>query len=426
MNRNRIITVFVLISLLFVSSCKQTDNDHDHEDTYTCPMHPNVTSDKPGKCPVCGMDLVKRDNAVPDSAVSEKKYATPLEQGIATGVKTTQGLYKTMDITLNAQGVVTYDTRFVYTISTRVGGRLESVTTKYDYQQLQKGEKLVEIYSPELVTAQREYLFILENEKDPSLLESSKNKLRVMGFTDAQIRALSGSKNILVRIPVYSPHSGYVISSESTPPGMTETTNTSTPASGGMGMVSTPTENSTQNSSSPATSREIIREGQYVQSGQALVKVVNADALRIELNLPSAYSSLISKGESVYLNFGNGHSHNATIDFVEPFFSQGQEFLKVRVYTRDVENMHIGHLVDAQIQVSSKKSLWIPRNSVVNLGVDQVVFVKKGEVFEPQKVSAGIDNNEWIQIKSGLTGKEIIAANASYLVDSESFIRVKE
>jgi membrane fusion protein, copper/silver efflux system len=429
MNKHRILTVFMIITLLFVSSCRQNDNDHEQDDIYTCSMHPTVTNHKPGKCPVCGMDLIKRANTAPEGAesvVPGSEYTAPIEEGMTSGVETTKGLYKTMDITLDAQGVVTYDTRFVYTISTRVGGRLEKVTAKYNYQQLQKGENLVEIYSPELITAQREYVFILENENDNSLIEISKKKLRVLGFTDAQITALSATKNILIHVPVYSPYSGYVISSESTPPVLTESTNTTTPVSSGMEMPSSPSGSSTKNLSSATSSREIIREGQYVQSGQALVKIVNADALRIELNLPSAYSSLINKGESVFLNFGNGHSHNATIDFVEPFFSQGQEFLKVRVYTRDVENMHIGHLVDAQIQVSAKESLWVPRSSVVHLGVEQVVFVKKGEIFKPQKVSAGIESEDWIQIKSGLTDKEILASNASYLVDSESLIRVKE
>jgi hypothetical protein len=100
-----------------------------------------------------------------------------------------------------------------------------------------------------------------------------------------------------------------------------------------------------------------------------------------------------------------------------------RSFLKLRVYTKKIQGLHIGHLVTAKIQLSPSESLWVPRESVLDLGNNKVVFIKDRGVLKPKKIMTGVSSEGLIQVTSGLSSSDEIAANAQYLVDSESFIK---
>jgi membrane fusion protein, copper/silver efflux system len=416
----RIFAIILVFGAMVLNGCRESSHDH-LQDKYTCPMHPEVLSDKPGACPICGMDLVKQNHLADSAEVAIGMLAEEPNEVIHANITTTKAERAQRDIKLNAQGIVTYDTRFVYTIPVRAGGRLEKSYTKFEYEPIRKGQRVADIYSEELVAAQREYLYLLAG-NDQLLLEGSKRKLEILGFTASQIEDLARRKSVLYSVSIFSPYSGYALAGESAAPVIN-----SAPESSGTGMgMGSDAVSPTVSAGSAMTNGEILREGQYVQAGQPLVKVVSDNALRIELNLPSAYTPLIHKGDVAELDFGNSHAHKATIDFVEPSFSAGQEFLKVRIYTSDMKNMHIGHLVNATISIRSDEALWVPEESVISLGVDNAVFVKEGEIFRPRRISSGIRAEGWLEVKGGLSENEFIAARAGYLVDSDSFVRFKE
>jgi Cu(I)/Ag(I) efflux system membrane fusion protein len=111
------------------------------------------------------------------------------------------------------------------------------------------------------------------------------------------------------------------------------------------------------------------------------------------------------------------------VDFVQPFFSEGQDFVKLRVYNSTVSNLHIGHLVTAEINLPPTESLWVPKVAVLDLGNEKIVFIKDRGVLKPKKVVTGIISGDQIEIRSGLASSDEIAANAQYLIDSESFIK---
>jgi Cu(I)/Ag(I) efflux system membrane fusion protein len=160
-----------------------------------------------------------------------------------------------------------------------------------------------------------------------------------------------------------------------------------------------------------------------VSSGQTLFRIVNTADLRVELNIPAAIASAIKRGTKVTLDFGNGDQQAATVDFIQPFFSEGQEFVTIRVYTKNSGKLHIGHLVTARISDSSIEALWVPKESVLDLGTDRVVFIKDKNMLKPKKVVVGARTDSAIEIKQGLSSSDEIAANAQYLIDSESFIK---
>jgi membrane fusion protein, copper/silver efflux system len=429
--KNRTALSLVLMILLLTSACNK-NHDHDHTDAYTCPMHPTVNSDRPGTCPVCGMALVKKTRPGEEVQVTEdltQLLKAPNESVVAS-VATTKGIYKTMPVVLEAQGVVMYDTRNIRTIPSRMNGRLEKVLLKYAFQEVTKGQKVAEIYSPEILTAQRELLYLIEHDsQNESLITSAREKLSLLGASERQINALIKRKEPLATFSIYSPYNGYVLAdgpaSFAAPAMSTQNAPTRndrmTDGMGGNAASSgvTPLSKNSQ-------AGTLIREGSYVSSGQTLFRIVNESSLRVELNVPSNLAGAVEKGFTMTLDFGNDKIQNGTVDFVQPYFNEGQEFLIVRVYTRDTKDLHIGHLVTARIESKPVEALWVPRQTVLDLGVDEVVFVKEKNVLIPRKITTGAHAGEMIEIKRGLTSSEEIAADAQYLVDSESFIKTKK
>lgn len=420
------LTCFIGAALIFlVGSCS---NGHEaHNDTYTCPMHPTVISDRPGSCPVCGMDLVRKARPGEEIEITEdlaRLLKSPNEVVVAS-IRTINGEFKSVPVSLDATGVVTYDTRNIYSIPARVGGRLEKVYLKYAFQEVRKGQKVAEIYSPELVTAQRELLFLLQNDpENEQLIHASRNKLELLGLTTSQINDITNKREAQNTFAIYSPYNGYVITggtAPSVPPAMSSAASTG----GGMnGMGGVPGTTTTQAASSPSrTAPPLVREGDYVSAGETLFQIVNTNALRIELDLPGSDGGPVSRGDTVTLITAEARQRMASVDFVQPFFSEGENFIKVRVYTKETEGLQIGQLVRARISVRRSESLWVPRDAVLDLGTQQVVFIKDKEVLKPKTVTTGIRSGGLVEIKSGLASSEEIAANAHYLVDSESFIK---
>jgi multidrug efflux pump subunit AcrA (membrane-fusion protein) len=421
--KNNGIIIAVLMALAILASCGERSDHADHADTYTCPMHPTVVADRPGTCPVCGMDLVRK--ARPGEAVEitedlSKLIKSPNEVVVAS-VKTIKGEYKALPVTVQAQGVVTYDTRNIFTISARVGGRLEKVNVKYTFQRVAKGQTVAAIYSPELITAQRELLFLVENDEDNrQLIDAAERRLRLLGMSEGQIADLIERKETRSTFNVQSPYSGYVISGQQTAASPPPATAQSAPAGEmGDGMGAAPSK---QNSVSKPQSA-LVREGDYVSAGQTLFTIVNNDALRLELDIPGVYSKNVRPGSKVLLDLGDARRENGTVDFVQPFFAEGQEFLKVRVYTNSTRELRVGHLVNASIQMEGAEGLWLPREAVLDLGLQKVVFIKERDVLKPKQVTTGAAVGREVEITAGLASSDEVAANAQFLVDSESFIK---
>ena len=412
----------IVMLMLLVLACNTKETAQ--HDTYTCPMHPTVVSDKPGTCPVCGMDLVRKAREGEEVKITEdlvQRTKSPNEVVIAS-IKTVKAEHNALPIALTVQGIVTYDTRNSYTIPARVGGRLEKVYIKYAYQPVRKGQKIAEIYSPELLTAQRELLYLVQHDAaNTSLIESAKSKLYLLGASQQQVDHLVRQQKISNTFTIYSPYDGYVVSDSNAP---STTSVTALAASGGgmgdaMGSAQTSVSSNAIN-----TTSTILREGTYVSTGATLFKIVNTSALRIELDLPIQDTDLVKKGDAIELDLGSTGKQKATIDFVQPFFSEQQNFLKVRVYLKNTA-LPVGQLVKATAFLEAKEALWLPKESVQDLGLQKIVFIKERGVFKPQQVTTGITANNMITVK-GISSADEIAANAQYLVDSESFIKTKD
>jgi multidrug efflux pump subunit AcrA (membrane-fusion protein) len=418
------------VILFLMLACTSNDTAHEHN-TYTCPMHPTVVLDGPGTCPVCGMDLVRKDWAGKEIEITEdlSKLLRSTDEAVLASVKTVRGEYKSVPVSVEAQGIVNYDSRKIYKIAARVGGRLEKIYLTYPFQQVTRGQKVAEIYSPELVTAQRELMFLLESDPENYvMINQARKKLELLGMTSSQINDLSRLEAPESTVGIYSPYSGYLITDAEAGSSTPNVKSTGPPEATPQmrdGMSRASSRSGVPSSGAVNEEASVIREGDYVTAGQTLFTIVDTNALRIELDLPGAHIGNVSPGTRLQLNFGDEKNITASVDFVQPFFTEGQNFLKVRVYTSETEHLRIGQLVNAIIFLKPIEALWVPQEAVVDLGVQKVVFVKEREILKPKVVTVGAASNGMLEIRSGLASSDEIAASAQYLVDSENLVRTE-
>ncbi|WP_192823885.1 efflux RND transporter periplasmic adaptor subunit [Rufibacter sp. LB8] len=437
--KNRLIGFLILLLPFSLTACNDQaeKGDEAHAMEYTCPMHPQIVQDKPGSCPICGMDLVAKQPAnAPGVAVStDLDYLLqPSNQAVVSAVQTTHPMQKPLEQEITMSGVVTYDTRRQYIIPARFAGRIEKLYVQFNYQAVRKGQKLYDIYSPELVTAQKELLYLLKNDPGNSaLIAGARQKLRLLGATEGQINQLARTGRESYTFSVFSPYSGYVLdpSVTATPtvaPAAASATGGSDDGMGGMGGSS---GGASGTITTPASAPQgfAIREGMYVTTGQALLKVIDASQVWAQFNVASNVAGQLKKGTPITISFNQveGKTLQSSVHLVEPVYEEGENFAQIRALLPAKGNpILIGQVITGKVTYSTGSALWVPKDAVLDLGGQSVAFLKMDGVFKPIGVRVGQRSGGQVEIVSGLKASDVIAANAQFLVDSESFIRVPD
>lgn len=372
---------------------------------YTCPMHPEVIQDKPGICPKCKMDLVEmKENEVNSDETELDILLKPTNKYVVSQIKTLTMQQKNLSILINATGKISYDTREISTISSRVAGRIEKLYIKYLYQPVSKGQKLMDIYSKELLTEQENYIYLLKNDPDnTTLIKTAEDRLMLQGLTAEQIKKIKVDKKAIEYVTIYSPFSGHLHD-----------------------LIGAKTSSGAMTSMNEQAQQELlIKEGMYVQKGQAVFNVYSTNKLWALLNIYADNQNAIAKGQRVKLVIDGKEISNGTkIDFIEPEIKAGQNTLTARVYLSNIDNsIKVGSNVKATIDAGQKSGFFIPVISVVDLGNNKVVFLKENNLFKAYKIQTGVIADNMVEVISGITEKDVIAENAQLLMDSESFIK---
>ena len=429
-----------ILSVLLLFSCKEktettattvTAHNHNEATKYTCPMHPQIVRDEPGKCPICGMDLVPMSSSNElhlDSSLLP--LLKPVNEQVVSTISTITPESGSRIFSMPVQGIVTYDTRRQESISSRVAGRIERMYIKYNYQPISKGQLIMEIYSPDLAAAQRELIYISRSDNDASLLQRARQRLGLLGMQPAQINQVLKTGNPLYRVPVYSTVSGYIVeksvaaSAASSGTAMTSSSASSSDGmGGGMGSdASASYTTATQQIINPTP--VLIREGQYVGAGETVFTLYKDNSLVAEFSFAPALAAEVKRGQKlVYHTVANPNDiKTGSIGLIEPTLQNGESFTIAKVYLSGTD-LKPGQLLSANIPVVKNGAYWLPQNAVLQLGTKAVVFKKENGVFIPKQVQTGIKVNGMIEIKD-LIGDWQVAKNASFLVDSESFIRL--
>ena len=372
-------------------------------------MHPQIIRDKPGACPICGMDLVKKTVAgkkVTD--VSLNDLLRPSNQYVLSAIPTVHIQQRDEPVEITTYGFITYDTRQEGTVSSNVAGRIEKLYVKHRYQQVSKGQKIMDVYSPELLTAQQNLLFLLQHDADNQvLISAARQKLQLLGMSDLQLNQVIKTGKPVFTVSIYSAYNGHIHESQSM----------QQPEQAGMKDVSLLTEELQ------------LKEGMYVTKGQNLFSIYNPSKAWALLNIFSGQAGMVKVGDKVRIvpETAPDKDFRAAINFMEPFYRPDSKTATARVYFNNPDmGIPIGSQVKAVIFAGARSARWLPEEAVLTLGLDKVVFIKKDDAFIAHKIEVGIVNNHLIQVLNGLTEQDEVAANAQYLVDSESFIKVKQ
>jgi len=405
-----------LMVLMTVISCNNNKDPHAaHEEgiakeSYTCPMHPEIIRKQPGKCPICGMDLVKKDaNAKEIVEVELESLLKPTNEFVVSSIPVTTIQKREEQIEIEALGNIAYDTRQVGSISARVSGRIEKLYVKYRYQKINKGQHILDIYSPELLTAQQNLLFLLKDDAgNTSMIGAAKERLLLLGMDHQQLQKVIRSGQPSLTIAVYSNYSGHIHEAVK---------------NGAMN-----NEPGLMKDVSLLTEELSLKEGMYLQKGQSVFTVYNPGRVWAILNIYGENQALVKAGNTVRVvpETAPTKDFRATISFIEPFYRKDSKTLTARVYFENNQlKVPIGSQVRATIFGNTKDAYWLPKEAVLSLGIGKVVFQKSGGGFKAHKINTGIAHKNHIQVLGGINETDSVAANAQYLMDSESFIKIK-
>jgi Cu(I)/Ag(I) efflux system membrane fusion protein len=356
------------------------------------------------------MELVKKEtDSKKVSGVELGSLLKPTNEFVVSSIPVTNIQKREEQIEIEALGYIGYDTREVGSISARVSGRIEKLYIKYRYQRISKGQHILDIYSPELLTAQQNLLFLLKNDAvNNAMIQASKEKLLLLGMSNQQLENVIQSGQPSLTIAVYSNYSGHIHEAA---------------------------DKGTMNNE-PALMKDIsliteelsLKEGMYLQKGQSIFSVYNPDRAWAILNVYGENQSLVKVGNTVRVipETAPASDFRATIDFIEPFYRKENKTLTARVYfNNSTLKIPIGSQVRATIFGNTKDAYWLPKEAVLSLGIDKVVFQKSNGGFKAHKINTGIMHKNHIQVLNGLNETDSVAANAQYLMDSESFIKIK-
>ncbi|MFB6456667.1 efflux RND transporter periplasmic adaptor subunit [Chitinophaga sp. Hz27] len=358
---------------------------------------------------------------IPDSSVTSLTAA--VNTRIISEVPAIKADSGTRVHTTEVDGVVTYDTRNQTNIASRVGGRVERLLIKYNFQPVKKGQLIMEVYSPDLAAAQRELLYVARSNGE--MLGAAKQRLILLGMAPAQVAAVIKTGNILYRVPVYSPADGYILErSAATTQAPAAMPSSATASADGMGgMVSGASAAATPTPTAPSSTPVLLREGQYVNAGQSLFTIYQAKTLIAEFAFPAQTAAVISKGQKIlfFPTADETAMESGSIGLIEPVFKNGVNFSIARVYL-PTDHLQVGQLLTANIPVVYTRGWWLPKKAVLQMGNKSVVFRKDKTAYVPVEVETGAHLKDVVQVLSNIGSWEV-ASNAYYLVDSESFIK---
>jgi Cu(I)/Ag(I) efflux system membrane fusion protein len=377
---------------------------------YTCPMHPQIQEDHPGSCPICGMTLVRKSGQASEgSGISLNTVLQPVNSSVVSNINAIVPEQKEMQTAISADGYLDFDTRTFNNIASRFSGRIEKLYIKYAFQEIHRGQRIFDIYSPELVTAQQDLIFISKNSpQETGLINAAKQKLLLQGMTNEQVNQVIKSGKAFYSLPVYSPYDGHVHD---------------------MPHSQMPGSTATETPSSYANNLPLsVKEGMYVEKGQNLFNVVNPHMLWAIIKIDRSAMVGLKLNQSVTMTLPDvpGKVIAGKVNFIEPVLQNGDKTTSIRVYLDNMDHeLKVNSLVKAEIQTGQTKGLWIPRSALIDLGRTQIVWLKKGTAYQAHQVSIGSVNGNEIQITKGLTVTDSMASNAQYLTDSESFIKTK-
>jgi RND family efflux transporter MFP subunit len=431
----KIAALITLVLLLFgFASCTRRGGAEkpSNVDYYTCTMHPSVHAKDLGKCPICSMDLVpvmKKEGGaatpqrqgeemkggekkapsgevqgmpgMPGMKESEMKgaekpseFVVPVERQQQIGVRYAKVERKPLSHTIRAVGLIVPDKTRNWQFVSRVDGYVQKLDVTAPGELVDKNAALLSIYSPDLLTSEREFVELLRmrdqakskdaRETPQRLIESAKRRLQLWNVTDQQIAELEKTRKASDTLTLLSPFRGVV---QSVP----------------------------------------LEQGKNVKVGDMLVEVADLSVVWVWAEFYENELPMLQVGQKIDVTTKSypGEKFEGTIRVINPFLDEAKRTAKVRI---DIANsdfkLRPGMYVNAELSMDMGEALTVPVSAAMPTGTRNIVFIDKGEgKLEPRIVELGPKYGDSYEVKSGLKENERVVASANFLIDAESKVQ---
>ena len=373
--------------------------DTGHDQLYTCSMHPQVLQHEPGSCPLCSMALVPLEpgQAPAEPADDPGVHVNPgfLQ---AFGVRTARVERGALRVDIRTVGILAHNERNIHSVNTKFSGWIERARVANVGERVAAGEPLFEIYSPELVTTQHEYLGAMDFaarlreqsaddgalERALALLDAARERLLHADMTTDQVEALEATRQVSRTVELVAPASGFIVEK--------------------MGDS---------------------LEGMRLEPGMTVLKIADHSSLWVEAEFYEQDVRHLHPGQRVTVTVDAFPERRweGVIDFFRPAMNPGTRTLTAFVEV-DNADLRLRPRMFANVEArapGASDAMLVPADAVLHSGEEAVVVVARGDgYFTPRRVRLGLASDGRQQIVDGLNGDEEIVVSSQFLIDSES------
>jgi Cu(I)/Ag(I) efflux system membrane fusion protein len=383
--------LFLLLALatLSCSDKKQSEgkeDTHHHEQsvTYTCSMHPQITQDAPGSCPICGMALIEKDQNTSGTDPSTLSFT---EEALSLmNVETfTVGQSVGSSTSKKLSGRIQVDETTVFDQTAKYSGRVERLLVHSNGEMIRKGQKIAEIFSPEIYKAQKELLVAAGSKNSqPQYYQAVREKLRIMKFSDQWINALESRGEAQAYFDLVAEMDGTIIDLA-------------------------------------------VSEGDAVKKGQVLYR--SADLSKVWAQLDGYENNLesVSVGQRVLLKSPNlsMFSSEGTISFIDQVINEKTRTYNIRVeVSNENKTLKPGMFIRATLEPTNSRGLQLPASAVLWTGKRSLVYVQNASSsFELREVEVGQEDSEFYTVLSGLSKGESVVVDGAFQIDASAQLR---
>jgi Cu(I)/Ag(I) efflux system membrane fusion protein len=367
-----------------------TVDEHKASTVYTCAMHPQIRESKPGKCPICGMELVplaeeEDDGEVGDYTVKLTNSAMKIAE-VSTSVIQKAAPYKEVYL----PGKVVPDERRISELTSRFPGRIEKLYVNFTGQKVKEGQILAQVYSPELVTAQKELFEAMKlKETNPNYYKAVRNKLKLWDLTETQIDNIANSGEVKFYFDVLSPLTGTV------------------------------------------TMRHVAL-GDYIKEGAALFEIIDLSRVWVMFDAYESDIPWIKIGDKIKFTIKSipSEEFESTVTFIDPVINPHTRVAGVRAELRNPKDLLKPQMLASGLLKTmlpgSGDQLIIPKSAILWTGKKAVVYVRTNDhdnMFLYTEISLGADAGEYYVVKEGLNEGDLVASNGVFKIDAAAQLK---